>query len=239
MRFLASLAATLLIAANAAAEDAADVASSQVELIAAANAAKAFADQRWAFTMTYTDLLKQETWRVRFDPRLPAGKRWTPLNPPADALTKEERKAMASISRNDDADESLVYDGLAEAALAAKLLRADAKEAVFAIDLSDPDMSAEMKSALSATATLDRERGHVSAVEIVSMKPFKPAAVAKIETMRQLQRYAPVGPDGLALLVASDAEARGSAMFKAFEQKTSVTYSDFEAVDAPPRAEED
>lgn len=239
MRFLASLAAMLLIAANAAAEDAADVASSRGELIAAADAAKAFADQRWAFTMTYTDLLKQKTWRVRFDPRLPAGARWTPLDPPADALTKEERKAMASISRNDDADESLVYDGLADAASAAKLLRSDAKEALFAIDISDPDMSAEMKSALSATATLDRETGHVSAVEIVSTKPFKPAAVAKIETMRQLQRYAPVGPGGLALLVASDAEARGSAMFKSFEQKTSVVYSDFEAVDAPPRDEKD
>ncbi len=213
-----------------------DAEAAKAEFVAAAEQAKARADQRWAFTLTYTDLPENKTYRVRFDPRLPAGERWTPIEPAADALSKEERKVLKNISRNDDADDGLVYDGLSDFAADAEVLRADAREAAFRIAVDDPEMAPEMKAALSATATLDRAAGHVTAIEIISTKPFKPAPVAKIEKMRQLHRFAPVGPDRLVMLVSAVSEAKGKAMFKAFDEKADMAYSDFEAVDAPPRA---
>ncbi len=216
----------------------ADEAAAIAELRAAADAANAHDAQRWAFTLAYEDLTAKggKTFKVRFDPRLAPGARWKAIEPAESALSKDERKALKKMSENDDADEALVYDDLDEAIGDAALLSLSGGDALFRISIDDPEMTQDMRAALVATARLDRAGDHVSSIEVRSTKPFKPAAIAKIEKMRQLQRYAPVGPGGVVLLVASESEAEGKAMFKSFSSKTRIAYSDFEAVDAPPRA---
>ncbi len=208
------------------------------EFRAAVAIAETHGAERYAFTLDFRDLgdKDQRHFRVRFDPRRAPGARWTPIDPPADKYGKAEKAAFERMTKNDDADDALVYEGLAKSIEDARLISADAERAVFLIPISDPDTPAAVKEALAATATLDRRTGHVAAVEIRSTKPFKPAAVAKINAMRQLQRYEVLTPGGPALLVASESDAEGSAMFKAFSSKARLSYSEIEKVDAPPRA---
>ncbi len=232
MRGLIAALSALTLGAEAAADDAAFA-----ERKAAVEIAERHAADRYAFTLDFRDLSEDQAraFRVRFDPRKPAGERWTAIDPPKDQYGKAEKAAFARMTRNDDADDALVYEGLAEALPGAKLLSADAERAVFSIPIDDPDMPAAAKEALIATAVLDRRTGHVASVEIRSLKPFKPAAPVKIAAMRQLQVYAPQTPGGPALMVASESDAEGSAMFKSFSSKARLSYSSIEKVDAPPR----
>lgn len=232
LRSLAAIAA-LAAGGGAAADDAA-----LAELRAAVEKAEAHAGERYAFTLDYRDIGGEtaRTFRVRFDPRAAPGARWTAIDPPADQYGKEEKAAFARMTKNDEADDALVYDGLAAALAGAKVLSADADRAVFSIPISDPKTPAAVKEALAATAVLDRRAGYVSSVEIRSLRPFKPAAPVKITAMSQVQRYALPAPDGPALLVASESDAEGSAMFKSFSSKARLSYSAIEKVDAAPRA---
>ncbi len=199
--------------------------------------AKNEGEQRFAFTMGYTDLAKNpdKTYVVRFDPNLPVGARFTPIDPPPAALTRDERKALEKLSADNDADGALVYDGLADEIETPTIESETASAAVFRLALDGPDMAAEMRDAIEARATLDRAGGYVSEIEIRSIKPFKPAAIARIATMRQSQRFAPVGPNGLPILIEARSSVEGKAMLKSFRQDVKITYSDFVAVNAPPR----
>ncbi len=237
--FLAGICALALGGAALADDIAAnDEAAALTEFRAAVATAQQHADERYAFTLDFRDLTDGDgrVFRVRFDPRKPSGARWTAIDPPKDQYGKEEMAAFERMTRNDEADDSLVYEGLAEALGETRLVSADADRAVFAIPLSDPETPAAVKEALAATATLDRKGGFIASVEIRSTRAFKPAAVAKIKAMRQLQRYGAPSGDGPALLIATESDAEGSAMFKSFASKARLSYSDFEKVDAPPRA---
>lgn len=228
-----------LIAAPAQAEEASlravDAESAAVaEFREAVSRAAPIGEQRWAFSVTYQDLSAAggKSYRLRFDPRQPEGERWTPIEPAA--LTKEERGALAQISRNDEADDALVYERLGEQIEAARVLSVSPESAVFRIEIDEGSALGDATSALAATATLDRRSGHVAEIAVVSEKPFKPASVAKIDKLRQLQFYAPVGPAGAVLMTGSESELAGSAMFKKFSSRTRFAYSDYEAVEAPP-----
>ncbi len=238
MRVLVALAALAFAAPAMANDEANDKAGALAEFAAAVATAEANAAQRWAFTLDFRDLGDKEnrTFRVRFDPRKPLGARWTPVDPPADQYGKAEKAAFERMTKNDEADDALVYEGLAETLSGTTVLSVDAGRAVFSVPINDPDAPKETLEALAATAVLDRSAGHVSSVEIRSTRPFKPAAVAKIKSMRQLQRYEVLTPGGPALMIASESDAEGSAMFKSFSSKARLTYSAFEPVDAPPRA---
>lgn len=220
-------------------------ANDEAALLGAFRAAVATAERhaadRYAFTLDFQDLGEREArvFRVRFDPRKPPGARWTPVDPPADQYGAAEKAAFGRMTRDDEADDGLVYEGLAEALDDARLISADDGQAVFSITINNPETPAAVREALAATATLDRAGGFISAVEIRSTRPFKPAAVAKIKSMRQLQRYAaPVG-GGPALLAATESDAEGSAMFKSFASKARIAYSEIEKVEAPPRPEKE
>ena len=232
LRVLAGIAA--LSAGGAAAADDAALA----ELRAAVEVAETHAADRYAFTLDYRNLADEEArvFRVRFDPRGAPGARWTAIDPPKDQYGEKETAAFERMTKNDDADDALVYESLAKGLGGAKLIEADGAHATFAIPISDPDLPKAAKDALAATATLDRASGHVETVEVRSLRPFKPAAVAKIKSMRQVQRYEVLTPGGPALLIAAESDAEGSAMFKSFSSRTRLSYSEIEKVDAPPRA---
>lgn len=202
------------------------------ELREAVARAEALAEQRWAFSVAYEDLAKKpgRLIRARFDPRKPAGERWSLVG--AQELSKDEKKAFEGLARNDQADDALVYDRLGKSVETASPVSVTPDMAVFSLKIDDPRMSEDISGALSAVATFNRRAKHVSEVTVSSRKPFKPAPVAKVETMRQVQRYAPVGPDGAVLMTEAESHAKGSAMLKKFESNTRILYSDFEKVEA-------
>lgn len=234
MRALVAACAAALAFSSAAHADTAALA----EFRAAVEKAEAHAADRYAFTLDFRDLgdRRARVFRVRFDPRQPPGARWSAIDPPADQYGKEEKAAFARMTQDDDADAALVYEGLSEGLAGATVVDADAARATIAFPISDPEMPQETRQALAASAVLNRTSGHVESVEVRSTRPFKPAAVAKIKSMRQLQRYEILSPGGPALMVASESDAEGSAMFRSFSSKARLLYSQIEKVDAPPRA---
>lgn len=242
MRIMIFIAGALALTGAAIAADAApapaDAALARSEYMKAVEQAARIGAARWAFTLTYTDETEGEakTYKLRFDPRAAAGERWTISDPAAEALSKDERKALKRFSRNDDADDALVYDGLAESADKAELIEISETEAVFSLPVLDSRLPEKAKAAIAATARFDRKAGIVSSIEIEARESFKPAAIARIDRMRQVQHFAPVGPEGEALLVSSLSDTAGEAMLKSFSSKAQLSYSEFEKVDAPPRA---
>lgn len=241
MHFLSFVAGALTLASAAFAADsapaAADAALARSEYLEAVERAAKIGAARWAFTLTYQDETEGEakTYKLRFDPRAPAGERWAVSDPAAEELSKDEKKGLKRMRRNDDADDALVYDGLADSADKAELIELGETEAVFSIPVLDSRLPDKAKAAIVATARLDRTTGVISSIEIEAREPFKPAAIARIDRLRQVQRFAPVGPDGEALLVSSFSDTAGEAMMKSFSSRSQFAYSDFEKVDAPPR----
>lgn len=238
------IAGALALAGAALAADApiapSDAALARGEYLRAVDRAAKIGEMRWAFTLAYTDETEgaAKTYRLRFDPRLPKGERWKISDPAADQLSKDEKKELKRLSRNDDADGALVYDGLAESADKAELIGLSETQAVFSIPVPGERLPEKAKAAIAATVHFDRRAGIVASVEVEAREPFKPAAIARIDRMRQIQRYAAVGPAGEALLVSSLSDTAGEAMMKSFSSKAQLAYSDFEKVDAPPRAQE-
>lgn len=207
-------------------------------LRAAISVAEKNADARYAFTLAYTELdtAEPKTYAVRFDPRLPAGARWTPVDPLREALGKDQEKRLKALQKNDDADDALIYDGLGDVLGGASLVSETPEKAVFRASLpEDGETPKAVREALEMTLTLDRAGGYIESVSIRALKPFKPAPVAKVEAMEQTQRYAPFAPGGVVLLRAADSNVSGEAMFKDFKSHSRTEYRDFEEVDAPPR----
>lgn len=240
MRWLRALTVILAITATPAAraDDAIDEASAYAALAAAIDVAGAHGEDRYAFTMTFTNLEldRPRPYVLRFDPRLPEGARWSLLEPAEETLTKDERKNLERLRRSDSADGALVYDGLAKVLGGARLVSQDAARAVFAAPMpDDSEAPKKAREALEMTLTLDRAGGHIETISLRAAKPFKPAAPAVVKALRQTQTFAAPAEGGPALLSVAESFVSGEAMFRAFSSHTRTEYSDIEKVDAPPR----
>lgn len=233
-----ALSAVAALAAPARAGEAAGEAAAYAALAAAIDVAGAHAEDRYAFTMIFTNLEldRPRPYVLRFDPRLPQGARWSLIEPAEETLTKDERKNLERLKKSDAADAALVYDGLAKVLGGARLLSHDAARAVFAAPLpDDSEAPKKARDALEMTLTLDRSGGHVETISLRAIKPFKPAGPAVVKELRQSQTFARPAPGGPALLLAAESYVSGEAMFRAFASHTRTEYADIEKVDAPPR----
>lgn len=201
-------------------------------LMSAVALAEAHKADRYAFTAAFTDL-EGEAGRmieVRFDPRLPAGARWTLLSPTESALTKKERERFRSLSKENDADGGLVYDGLASSIGAAELLSTDEDSAIFAAPIRGEDAPKSAREAVEMRLVVDLEDAFVRSIELTARKPFKPAPVAIVRRMSQVQTYEAPASGAPALLSRSQSHVEGEAMFKSFVRRSRIEYRDFELV---------
>ncbi|NWG70471.1 MAG: hypothetical protein HXY23_02535 [Parvularculaceae bacterium] len=195
--------------------------------------AAAHKNDRYAFTVVYEDQSAKGAGpgaTLRFDPRLPEGRRWTLLSPAESSLTKDQKQRLKSLRRSDDADGSLIYDGLAKSAAKAQLVFEDETAARFKGPIDDPEAPEAVVNSMEMTFELSKPEAFVRTVSVHSLKPFKPAAVARVERMVQTQTYQPLVPGGPALLRGSQTIAVGEAMFRKFDQRLVTEYRDFELV---------
>lgn len=213
-------------------------AAGETEAHAALKAAVAVAEtnakSRFAFTATFTDLKSEDgrSFVLRFDPRLPEGERWAALSPTAGALSKEDRKRFKNLRKSDDADDGLIYEGVAASLGEARLVSEDAAVAVFAAPIRDKETPEAVARAVEMTLILDKKDGYIRSISLKSKEPFKPAPVARVERMEQSRTYEPLQAGGPALMRSSESIAAGEAMFKKFDSHVRMEYRDFEAVAA-------
>ncbi len=227
----AAAAVCVLFAAPALAETAGEPASAAL-LMQAAQKAKDFAQYRYAYTLDFwtSDGEKEISAKLRFDPRLQEGERWTLLAPAAEDLDKKTRKALKQMQKNDSGDEPILYDGLHEMIDDAELVSDTQTEAVFLAPVDEEDAP---RDALEVYITLDKTAGYVSAIELKSKQPFKPAAVAKVNALNQIQRFSAPEEGGPALIATSETQVEGEAMFKSFASTTRQVFSEIERIEMP------
>ena len=230
-------------AAGEAADDASAAASapsaSACDMLEAAIArAQGFGDARYAFTVTRTQTPEDgEAVAIvaEFDPSWTQGSFWRVVSPDPETADKELRKGLKALDKWRDADAPVVYDGLADLA-DLTLAEETPDRAVFVTRNLGEDAP---EDALEARLTLDKTSGHVSAIEVVSTKPFKPNAMVKITSHRQVEEFAAPEGEGPALIVRSSQSTEGSAAFNSFSMRTETVYADVRRVDGPPRESDD
>ncbi len=205
------------------------------QLDAAAVAAKAHAEARYAFTVDIHSLEdgKERHLKIRFDPRLEEGAQWRVLGQPPDALDKDTRNALKALESGEPGDDRLIYDKLLDSTAEIELAEETNDYALFTASLADDaDTPKKVREALELTFRLEKQGGYISSVEMRSIKPFKPAAIAKIDSLVQAQSYAaPEEPGGPALMTESVNETEGRAMMKRFKSVMRQEFSDFERID--------
>lgn len=217
-----------LLTSTAQAETTGEPASAAL-LMQAAQTAKGFAQYRYAYTLDYwvSDGDKELSATLRFDPRLAEGERWTLLSPSEDDLDKKAVKALKKLQEGEMGDSPILYDGLHEVIGEADLVSETEKEAVFVAQVDDDNAP---KDALEIYITLDKAGEYVSSIELKSKQPFKPAPIAKVNTLVQMQRFTAPQGDGPALIATSETQVEGEAMFKSFASETRQVFSEIEMV---------
>lgn len=228
----------LIVAAAlaAAVSTAAESAALPAPLAEALAVAAPFRDARFAFTLRYEDLAgaTPKTYVVRFDPRRPRGARWTPVEPSADALSKDDRKRLEELQKSDQPDDAFIYDRLGEGVADLTLVASEGGKAVYRGAVADPGMPKAMRGAVEMTLTVDVARKAIERVDLRALRPFKPVPVAKVDSFSQTMRYAPSAGLAAPVLAEQTAQSQGEAMFKKFATRTRFTYADVERVEAEP-----
>ena len=231
MRFLlAALIAFLFNASlSAAADDALTTPSAFDMLNTAANLAARHADTRFAYTVDYWRMKNEEevAVKIRYDPRLPVGSRWRLVEGSLEDFDDDMREEIEDLEKRERPDEKLVYDRIGDVIESVELVEETDTYAVFRGPLIDDGVP---ENAVQATFMLNKTTVHIERIEASALEPFKPAPIAKIKKFYQDQRYAPPAGDGPALLVESDSNVSGKAMFKKFSVQQRRRFSDIELV---------
>ena len=227
--FAAWIAFLINVSLSFAADDATPLPSASDMLRAAADLAADHADTRFAYTVDYWRLKDGEevSVKVRYDPRLPEGGRWRLVDASLEDLDKDLRKEIESLEERERPDEKLVYHKLGEVLEGLELVEETDVQAIFRGPINGDDMPEDV---LQATITLNKTTGHIERIETIALEPFKPAPVAKVKRFYQDQRYAVPTGGGPALLVDSESDVSGKAVFKSFSTQQRRQFSDIELV---------
>ena len=138
MVFRLAAAAGALLAAASAAEPALQHATAPL-LVAAAEKARAHADNLYAFTLEQwvSNGEKEGTVTLRYDPRLPKGEQWKVLSPSEDDLDKDAKKALKKARETEMEDNPVLYERLDEIIEEAAFVEETQTEAVFVAQVDD------------------------------------------------------------------------------------------------------
>ena len=227
LRFAPAL-CTLFLAAPAAAEKALEHETAPL-LLAAAEKAKANADNLYAFNVEHwsSNGEKEVTVKLHYDPRLEKGERWQVLSPGEDELEKPAQKTLSKLRKTEMEDNPVLYEKLDEMIEAADFLEETETEAVYVAQVDGDDFP---KDALEVYITLNKPGVYVSKIEVRSKKAFKPMPIAKVEHLLETRTFTAPEGDGPAFIEATNSVVEGEAMFKSFKQLTHQTFSDIEKV---------
>lgn len=88
----------------------------------------------------------------------------------------------------------------------------------------DDDFASHLKGEMF----ISKEEQRLTGVRFYAPKSFKPMAVAKIKHFNIMMDIAPAWPDGPLVTTHQTVTVRGKAMFKKFEEQTTITNFDFE-----------
>ncbi|GAB4528235.1 MAG: hypothetical protein Tsb0010_10850 [Parvularculaceae bacterium] len=180
---------------------------------------------------------------LRFDPSTEGDSQIEVAEPQGDLTKQQEKlldgyKSQLAAAREDGTENIsasyLMYDGVREMLRnGVEMVSEDAETAIYAFAPSaeegDTDSEKFLKH-IRGELTVAKAAPHIRRMRLFALEPFKPAAVAKLESFEQIVEFAPPTADRPPLMTRSYSNAAGSAFFKKFENETEVTILDIRAI---------
>ncbi|WP_306251222.1 hypothetical protein [Parvularcula sp. IMCC14364] len=154
---------------------------------------------------------------------------WTLLEGDISELDSETLTGITELQNEISKPGELTYaDARDKLSVSAVLEQTDTAE-IYAINIADEDgeMPRAMKDALEMTLHLDTDQGHISLILMRARAPFKPAMVAKVETLIVEQRFAKFPDMPVPLLQSYYNKASGEAMFQKFDEEFTIEFFDY------------
>jgi len=191
--------------------------------------------REWAFTeSTLEDDL---VFTGRYDPRLPAGNRWTLLSVDGREPTDEELEDYLDDKEDeyqwdDDDDDSdrdtdmVDFDTL-------ELLEETDEYWIFGFvpnsDDMDDDETQKFMEQVTATMKIVRDGPYLEYIDLRNEKAIRPAFSVRISDFRVHLAFGPAADGGPIVQKSEDVAIKGRALlFVTFNEKESTRYSDFE-----------
>lgn len=188
----------------------------------------------WAFTEAGTE--DGVTHVGRYDPRRPAGERWTLLSVDGRQPTGDEiadyldNKDDYQRNDNDDNDEIelINFESL-------ELVEETDEYWIFSFvpngDDEEDEMAREFMRQVDATVKIIRDGHYLEYIDLHNDKPIKPAFSVKISRFVTRLTFGPAGDSGPIVPLTVDVQIKGRAMLLVrFDEMESTHYSDYEYV---------
>ncbi len=157
-------------------------------------------------------------------------KEWSVLEGDLSSLDKDVQKELDSLKEDLIQPNELTYADAREEIVVRNLITETDQEYIYALDLDAEDkeeMPESMQDAVELKLYLDKEKNHIRLLSMKSIRPFKPAPIAKVETLIVEQEFSTPFPDGPAVITRLYNKASGSALFQKFNDEFTLEFFDY------------
>lgn len=184
----------------------------------------------WAYTRTETQ--KGTLWVEKFDPSLDSP--WELISVNGEDPTEEQRLKREKVfaKRMANSDEYIGENNFIGLAKPDSWKQIDSKEGLEAYQFQPmPDGADEIKfmKFILGTLYINNDTGAVDGFELKNTRPFKPAAVAKINKFHMQLQMQKIAED-VYLPSKITTEVNGRAFFKKFTEESIIEFSSFKKV---------
>lgn len=182
-----------------------------------------YKDLHISFTMKADN--GSDTIVMRYDQ---PGNEWTMLEGDLETMDKDDRKAIEDMQEDFSAPGTLAYDKMKENVADAALTEETGEAYIYTAEMLDDGkpLDKAISEAVTARLHLSKTDGAITRFEMSSSKPFKPAAVAKVDTLIVETDYERL-TDGPPVQTRIYSRTTGSAFFKKFDEELTLEFYDF------------
>ncbi len=155
---------------------------------------------------------------------------WSVIDGDASTLDEETSAGIAEMQAELSQPGELTYASARDSLSVADLIETATDREIYRINISgkNGEMPKAMREALDMTLHLDTREGYISLISMQAREPFKPAMVAKVETLIVEQRFANFPDMPVPLLESYYNKASGEAMFQKFDEEFTIEFFDYE-----------
>lgn len=158
---------------------------------------------------------------------------WSVLEGSLEGISEDVRKELEHLQNQLSRPGELTYGGMRSGIWNPTLVEDNGSEYVYQAMMGqdgDREVPEEMREAVDAKLSVDKQQGHITRFSLRSRHAFKPAAAAKIDVMIVEQEYDRLPGGGPAVLTRLYNKAQGSAMFKQFNEEFTLEFYDYDVL---------
>ena len=200
-------------------------------LLQEALAALEYNEMEWAFTEASIEAGTETV--ARFDPRRPAGERWSLLSVDGREPTQDEIDDFTEDKLDDDEsgsdDDDEVHTMVEGDSLT--LVEETDEYWLFSFVPSEEDDEEDFAEFMDGTLEIAKDGRYVSSIDIRSDEPFRPRFGVKVNSILTRLTFGPASPDGpiVPQTIDVDIDIRALLLLR-IDETVSISFSDYEFV---------